>query len=91
MRELVFVDSQATARPPARNPAWRFRAVVRFDVAGADGLAHFEARGAEIRAAHPEFPGAYEATLLPDDLAVLIYTSGTTGLPQRRHALARQS
>ncbi len=57
-------------------------AVVRFDSPGADGLAHFEARGAEVRLARPELPAAYEATLLPDDLAVLIYTSGTTGLPK---------
>jgi long-chain acyl-CoA synthetase len=78
---LVFVDSQATADHVQESGA-ALPHVVRFDAAGADGLAHFEARGAGIRAAHPEFPSAYEATLLPDDLAVLIYTSGTTGSPK---------
>ena len=78
---LVFVDSQATAEHLQASGAALPR-IVGFDAAGADGLAHFEARGAELRAAHPEFPSAYETTLLPDDLAVLIYTSGTTGSPK---------
>jgi len=47
-----------------------------------DGLSAFEARGAAIRAQHPELPQAYENGITPDDLAVLIYTSGTTGQPK---------
>ncbi len=78
---LVFVDSQATAAH-LQESGVALPSVVIFDAAGPGGLAHFEARGAEIRAAHPEFPSAHEATLLPDDLAVLIYTSGTTGSPK---------
>jgi long-chain acyl-CoA synthetase len=56
--------------------------VVAFDSTDQDGLAAFEAGGAAILAQRPELPNAYEATLLPDDLAVLIYTSGTTGPPK---------
>jgi long-chain acyl-CoA synthetase len=78
---LVFVDSDETLNR-IRESTPNLPRVVRFDSNGPDGLAAFEARGAEIRAAHPELPGAYEATLVPDDLAVLIYTSGTTGLPK---------
>jgi long-chain acyl-CoA synthetase len=78
---LLFVDSQATAQRVRESGATPPR-VVTFDSSGDDGLAAFEARGAAIRAVHHEFPSAYEATLLPDDLAVLIYTSGTTGSPK---------
>ena len=78
---LLFVDSQRTFEHVKESGAL-LPAVVRFDSPGSDGLAHFEARGVEIRLARPELPAAYEATLLPDDLAVLIYTSGTTGLPK---------
>lgn len=78
---LLFVDSQPTFERVQQLGAPLPR-IVRFDASGSDGLAAFEARGAEIRSAHPELPGAYEATLLPDDLAVLIYTSGTTGSPK---------
>ncbi len=80
--KLLFVDTIADARRICAPAARRFRAAVRFDSAAEDGLAAFEANGAAIRAAHPELPGAYEATLVPDDLAVLIYTSGTTGPPK---------
>ncbi len=78
---LIFADTRATVERLHDSGAALPR-VVRFDSADADGLRAFEARGQEIRAAHPEFPGAYEATLVPDDLAVLIYTSGTTGTPK---------
>ncbi len=64
--------------------------VVRFDTQGGDGLAAFEARGAGIRAAKPELPKAYEATLLPDDLAVLDLHVRHDRAAQGRHALARQ-
>jgi long-chain acyl-CoA synthetase len=79
--KLLFVDTPATAERVRASGA-RLPRVVRFDRKGPDGLASFEAAGAAIRASHPERPGSYEATLLPDDLAVLIYTSGTTGHPK---------
>ncbi len=78
---LLFVDSQPTLEH-VRDSGAALPRVVRFDSPGPDGLTEFEARGAEIHCARPELPGAYEATLLPDDLAVLIYTSGTTGPPK---------
>ena len=79
--KLAFVDSAQTAERIHQSGATPQR-VIRFDAPGPDGIAAFEERGAEIRRTHPELPGAYEATLLPDDLAVLIYTSGTTGSPK---------
>jgi long-chain acyl-CoA synthetase len=79
--KLVFVDSDATLQHLRQSRAELPR-VVEFDSSGPEGLAAFESRGAAIRAEHPELPGAYEATLVPDDLAVLIYTSGTTGDPK---------
>ncbi len=78
---LLFVDSHATWER-LQSPGTTLPRAIRFDSDGDDGLAHFERHGAEIRAARPELPEAYEATLLPDDLAVLIYTSGTTGQPK---------
>ena len=78
---LIFVDSAATLARLRESGATLPR-VVSFESSGADGLAAFETHGAAVRAAHPELPAAYEATLVPDDLAVLIYTSGTTGLPK---------
>jgi long-chain acyl-CoA synthetase len=78
---LIFVDSLETL-DRIREAAPNLPHVVRLDSSEPDGLEAFEARGAEIRTARPEFPGAYEATLVPDDLAVLIYTSGTTGTPK---------
>lgn len=78
---LIFVDSlMAQARLQGSGAA--LPRIVVFESNGPEGLGAFEARGAEIRQARPELPGAYEATLLPDDLAVLIYTSGTTGAPK---------
>jgi len=78
---LLFVDSEPTAAR-LRGSGAKLPPVVRFDSDEADGLAAFEARGAAVRSARPELPAAYEATLVPDDLAVLIYTSGTTGAPK---------
>ena len=78
---LIFADTPRRAARLQESGAALPRIVV-FNSTSADGLAAFEARGAEVRAAHPELPGAYEATLVPDDLAVLIYTSGTTGSPK---------
>ncbi|HZZ00873.1 MAG TPA: long-chain fatty acid--CoA ligase [Candidatus Baltobacteraceae bacterium] len=78
--KLLFVDSQATLEHVRASGAPLPQAVV-IDSSDADGLSAFEARGAAIRAHHPEQPAAFEATN-PDDLAVLIYTSGTTGDPK---------
>ncbi len=78
---LIFVDTSETFERLRESGATLPR-VVRFDSAAADGLGLFEARGAHVRAAHPERPAEYEAKLVPDDLAVLIYTSGTTGTPK---------
>ncbi|MBV9718859.1 MAG: long-chain fatty acid--CoA ligase [Candidatus Eremiobacteraeota bacterium] len=79
--QLLFVDNETTAARVGDSGA-PAATLVRFDSLGPDGLAAFEARGAALRAAQPSLPAAYEATLLPDDLAVLIYTSGTTGSPK---------
>jgi long-chain acyl-CoA synthetase len=79
--KLIFVDSEATRRHLEETGIPLPRIVV-FQSAGDDGLAAFEARGAQVRRQHPDLPGAYEASLHPDDLAVLIYTSGTTGDPK---------
>lgn len=79
--KLVFVDSEATLGHLRDSGADLPRTVV-FDATGNQGLRAFEQRGAAIHAEHPEFPAAYEATVTPDDLAVLIYTSGTTGDPK---------
>jgi long-chain acyl-CoA synthetase len=78
---LIFVDSAAT-QTRVRDGGATLARIVRFDSDGPDGLAAFEAGGAQILAAERELPAAYEATLVPDDLAVLIYTSGTTGSPK---------
>jgi long-chain acyl-CoA synthetase len=78
---LIFADTLAT-HDRLRESGAALPRVVRFDSPGEDGLRAFEARGEEIRARHPELPRPYEATLVPDDLAVLIYTSGTTGQPK---------
>ena len=78
---LLFVDTAETLAR-LRDAGTALPRTVCFDSSDSDGLTALEARGAQVRAAHPEFPAAYEATLLPDDLAVLIYTSGTTGGPK---------
>jgi long-chain acyl-CoA synthetase len=79
--KLVFADSGATLDRVRASGAAVPHAVV-FESAGGDGMTAFEARGSAIRKSRPELPAAYEATLHPDDLAVLIYTSGTTGSPK---------
>ncbi|MGA8532882.1 MAG: long-chain fatty acid--CoA ligase [Candidatus Tumulicola sp.] len=79
--KLIFADSSVTLEHVRAGGAVMPAAVV-FDSAGDDGMAAFEARGAAARTRRPELPAAYEATLAPDDLAVLIYTSGTTGNPK---------
>jgi long-chain acyl-CoA synthetase len=78
---LLFIDTGA-ALQRLRDEGVSLPPAIIFDGSGPDGLPAFEARGAEIRNAHPERPGEYEATLKPGDLAVLIYTSGTTGIPK---------
>ncbi|HVN69537.1 MAG TPA: long-chain fatty acid--CoA ligase [Candidatus Binatia bacterium] len=78
---LLFVDTRATLAYVAESGTVLPRAIV-FDSSEADGLAAFERRGADVRAAQPGLPAAYEAPLEPDDLAVVIYTSGTTGPPK---------
>ena len=79
--KLVFVDNAQTLAHLRESGAALPRCVT-FESTGSDGLAAFEAQGAQVRAAHPELPAAYEAAQHPDDLAVLIYTSGTTGNPK---------
>jgi long-chain acyl-CoA synthetase len=79
--KLVFVDNQGTLEHVRASGA-ALPKVVIFESAEADGLKAFESCGAQIRVARLELPSAYEATLHPDDLAVLIYTSGTTGNPK---------
>jgi len=78
---LIFVDGWRTLER-LRDSGAALPRVVRFDSTGADGLKAFEARGEELRAGHAALALACEATLVPDDLAVLIYTSGSTGLPK---------
>jgi long-chain acyl-CoA synthetase len=78
---LIFVDNRETLERLRESHAALVRVVV-LDSKNDDGLHAFEARGAAVRAASPGLPAAYEATLTPDDLAVLIYTSGTTGPPK---------
>ena len=78
---LIFVDAPQTLARLCESQAPLPRVVV-FNSHGEDGLAAFEARGAEVRSKRAELPATYEAALHPDDLAVLIYTSGTTGPPK---------
>jgi long-chain acyl-CoA synthetase len=78
---LIFVDEWRTLERLRDSGAALPRAV-RFDSTGADGLKAFEARGEELRAGNAAVAHAWEATLVPDDLAVLIYTSGSTGTPK---------
>lgn len=79
--KLVFVDSETTLER-LRSGNFPLPPAVVFESSGEGSFAAFQAKGAAIRAAHPELPGEYEAVLKPDDLAVLIYTSGTTGVPK---------
>jgi long-chain acyl-CoA synthetase len=78
--KLLFIDSPETLEHVRASGAPLPRTVV-FDSGGDDGLRAFEARGAAVRAEHPDAPARYE-TQNADDLAVLIYTSGTTGDPK---------
>lgn len=79
--KLIFVDSHAGGERLGQigKPLPR---MVLLEGGGERGLAAFEARGAAIRAEHPQLPDTYETALQPNDLAVLIYTSGTTGSPK---------
>ncbi|HVA27873.1 MAG TPA: long-chain fatty acid--CoA ligase [Candidatus Baltobacteraceae bacterium] len=79
--KLLFIDTQASLQRLSDAKIALPRAVV-FDSVASDSLHAFEARGAAVRVERPDLPGAYEAALKPDDLAVLIYTSGTTGDPK---------
>ncbi|HEY1429684.1 MAG TPA: AMP-binding protein, partial [Candidatus Tumulicola sp.] len=78
---LAFVESAETLRR-VRSAGVDVGRYVAFDSAGSDGMHEFEATGERARRANPALPGAYEAALHPDDLAVLAYTSGTTGDPK---------
>lgn len=79
--KLLLIDTPA-ALARLRNAGISLPPTYLFEGTGDDSLAALEARGAAVRAAHPERPQAYESLLAPDDLAVLIYTSGTTGDPK---------
>ncbi|MDQ2873243.1 MAG: long-chain fatty acid--CoA ligase, partial [Candidatus Eremiobacteraeota bacterium] len=81
--KLVFVDT-AEAAQRLRSTPGNLAHLVVFDgeAEGCESLASFEARGAQLLSAHPEWPSAFETEVRPDDLAVLMYTSGTTGLPK---------
>ncbi|MGC1380054.1 MAG: long-chain fatty acid--CoA ligase [Candidatus Baltobacteraceae bacterium] len=79
--KLVFVD-RAETLAHLRESGADVPPAIQFEPGSETSLAAFESRGAAIKTAHPELPGTYEATLVPDDLAVLIYTSGTTGPPK---------
>lgn len=78
---LVFVDTAAGETRLGEIGRSLPRTVILAG-GGERGLAAFEARGARIRAEHPDLPASYEAEQHPSDLAVLIYTSGTTGNPK---------
>ncbi|HEY5341625.1 MAG TPA: AMP-binding protein, partial [Candidatus Aquilonibacter sp.] len=79
--KLLFIDSTASLeRLQSANIA--LPRAIAFAATVGESLAQFEQGGAQIRAAHPELPGEYEAVLKAEDLAVLIYTSGTTGVPK---------
>ncbi len=79
--QLIFADSHETLERLRESQAELPRVVVH-NSDDDEGLRAFEARGAALRSARLELPMAYEATLHPDDLAILIYTSGTTGPPK---------
>ncbi len=79
--KLAFVDSQATRERVESSGAGVAR-IVTFDDLSASGLLAFEGAGRAVRDANPALPGAYEAALHPDDLAIIAYTSGTTGDPK---------
>jgi long-chain acyl-CoA synthetase len=81
--KLLFVASDSLLQHLRDGGVALPQSVVIFQTQNAGAsLDAFEARGAAVRKERPELPGAYEAALAPDDLAVLIYTSGTTGVPK---------
>ena len=79
--KLVFADTEVAA-DRLRRMSIPVPRVVVFESAGDDSLAHFEARGAQVHAEHPDWPQIFEREIKPEDLGVLIYTSGTTGEPK---------
>ncbi|MFN2529060.1 MAG: long-chain fatty acid--CoA ligase [Candidatus Baltobacteraceae bacterium] len=78
--KAIFIDSHAAAERLQTIPD--LPPIYIFDDAGDRSLRALEERGAAVRAARPQLPGAYEEKIDPDDLAILIYTSGTTGTPK---------
>ena len=88
--KLLFVDYVETLGAPARMRTRPCRAVVRFDSAAGDGLAAFEARGAEIRAAHPELPARVRSDARARRSRRADLYVGNDRSAERRHALARQ-
>jgi long-chain acyl-CoA synthetase len=79
--KVAFVESHATVQRVRSSGAPVERFVV-FESDDSDGMRAFEALGETVRSGNRALPGAYEAALHPDDLAVLAYTSGTTGDPK---------
>ncbi|HKU67595.1 MAG TPA: long-chain fatty acid--CoA ligase [Candidatus Baltobacteraceae bacterium] len=79
--KLIFTDTLPAAERLRQLPAELPRLVV-FESTGDDSLHAFEAHGAQVRSQHSGWPEVFEASIKPDDMAVLIYTSGTTGEPK---------
>ena len=79
--KLIFVDTQEAAQR-LQKLGVLVPKTITFEGSGDSTLAAFEARGAHVRAEHPDWPAAFEAQLKPEEMAVLIYTSGTTGEPK---------
>jgi long-chain acyl-CoA synthetase len=79
--KVAFVESHATVQRVRSSGAPVERFIV-FESDDSDGMRAFEALGETVRTGNRALPGAYEAALHPDDLAVLAYTSGTTGDPK---------
>ncbi len=79
--KLIFVDTSIAEQRLRHLPIALPRVVV-FESTGDDSLAALEARGARVRAEHPDWPQAFEAKIDASEMAVLIYTSGTTGEPK---------
>lgn len=79
--KLIFADTTHAAQR-LRHLPMQLPRLVLFESTGEDSLNAFEAHGAQVRAQHPDWPQTFEASIDPDDMAVLIYTSGTTGEPK---------
>jgi long-chain acyl-CoA synthetase len=79
--KLIFTDTLEAAER-LRSLSVELSRVIVFESTGAHSLAQFEARGAQVRGEHADWPQLFEAKLEPDQLAVLMYTSGTTGQPK---------